>query len=131
MCHGSGSRRYSTTSDRGGAESRSGPCYFDGLFGSLFIDCWGGNYAQVNYRFSLPDDAGRISRRIVGDVACCEPGSIYLLVDRDQGPCARDGVAGLLDRPCEDTYQHRVRVRTVTTYYDSGAGTWTGVLPPT
>jgi hypothetical protein len=58
------------------SRSKSGSCYIGNLFGELHLDCWGGAYAQATWRFSLPSDARQVSRAIVGQAGCCEPGTI-------------------------------------------------------
>jgi hypothetical protein len=64
------SRRGTDTSSR----ATKGRCYIDRSFSrSLNLDCWGGRYATVSYRFHLPGDARGIDRWARGSRAidCC------------------------------------------------------------
>jgi hypothetical protein len=89
------------------------------------LDCWGGQYAAVAYKFgSLPGDARYVSRRIIGSTYCCSPGQV---LRQWKGNTAYVAVTGwrsyVIDR-VRIRYQHRVPVRTVTKYYDTGSAEW-------
>ena len=71
-------RNYSST--RSGTEtssrSRQGPCYLDGFYGELQLDCWGGRYAIAHYHFELPGDARSVDTGASGYLGCCSQGRV-------------------------------------------------------
>jgi len=80
---------------------------------------------------SHPERGRRINRTINGFVGCCDNGTV---AKRWQGNTAHVVVTGwraYTVKRVRVEYQHRVRVRTVTTYKRSPIGTWSGDLPPT
>jgi hypothetical protein len=44
--------------------------------GDVFLDCSGGDFAIVAWRFRIPANAFNISKRVVGEVMCCPPGGV-------------------------------------------------------
>ena len=44
--------------------------------GDVFLDCWGGDFAMVAWRFQVPANAFNIRKRVVGEVMCCPPGGV-------------------------------------------------------
>ena len=61
------SRGGRATSDRG----KKGNCSIYPIFSSLYLDCWGGKFAKVRYRFGLPRNAFKIGWGVRGERHCC------------------------------------------------------------
>jgi hypothetical protein len=40
------------------------------------LDCWGGEFAIMAWRFRVPANAFNVSKRVVGEVMCCSPGEV-------------------------------------------------------
>jgi hypothetical protein len=114
------SRRGTDTSSR----AKSGNCFIDGFYGWLKLDCWAGNYAAASYRFGLPDDARRITRSIRGTIGCCNNGTVTKRWQGNTGYVVVTGWRAYTIKRVRVEYQHRVRVRKVTTYNDTGHGDW-------
>jgi hypothetical protein len=58
------------------ARSHRGNCYFNNLFGSLDIDCWGGREAVARYGFTLPGNAHNVTWGMGGSRGCCSNGRV-------------------------------------------------------
>jgi subtilisin family serine protease len=56
--------------------SRRGKCYFRRNGGRLKLECWGGKFSQVTYRFTLPQGATLLRVWSHGSVGCCRPGNV-------------------------------------------------------
>jgi hypothetical protein len=99
--------------------SHSGSCYMNRSYypSGLHLDCWGGSYAQATYRFALPSDARRISRNIRTEQGCCASlgGSTSKRWSGNTAIVRATGWAGIYVKRVSVEYQHRVKVRTVTT----------------
>lgn len=64
---------YNTSSD-----SHTASCYVDYFYytDEVDLDCWGGSYAKVNYRFAIPSNAYNIRWGVTGFQGCCSTGVI-------------------------------------------------------
>jgi hypothetical protein len=64
-----------------GAPATSGNCKVtrNDYYGEAYLDCWGGNYAQMTYTFRIPSNARRVGWNVAGATStadiCCD-GSI-------------------------------------------------------
>ena len=119
------------TQHRSGANttsrSHSGSCYINSLSSELHLDCWGGNYAQVNYHFALPSDARNISRNISTRAGCCNySGYTRKYWSGNTAIVRATGWHGVYVRGVTISYQHRVRTTKTTTTYTTLHGVGTG-----
>lgn len=98
------------------SRSHSSSCYMNSWDGSLHLDCWGGYYAQATYRFALPGDARRITRRIVTERGCCEPGTTTKRWSGNTATVRVTNWNSVYVNRVSVNYQHRVKTRVVTRF---------------
>jgi hypothetical protein len=75
----------STTGYDTSYQRRTKSCYIDyELYDTdeVTLDCWGGRYALVTYRFQVPSNATNLSFYVRGYQGCCSGGSIIKRADR-------------------------------------------------
>jgi FlgD Ig-like domain len=60
------------------SSARTSSCYVDyyDFDATVEADCWGGSYAQVNYRLGIPSNAYNLSAYVNGAQGCCDEGVI-------------------------------------------------------
>ena len=101
-----------------GAYAHSQRCYVDfdvWRDGDAFLDCWGGEFAIVAWRFRVPANAFDVTKRVIGEVMCCSPGDVAAVGER-RGPrtyVVAAGVSGWRSwdvRRVRVTYSYRVRI---------------------
>jgi hypothetical protein len=76
--------------------------------GDVLLDCWGGEYAIVTWRFRVHPRAFNIRKSISGQVGCCAPGEVASAGERN-GPRTYTVAAGVSDWRSWNIFSVRIR----------------------